>query len=205
MFISLEGLEACGKSTQVEMLVSRLKVEVEVYREPGGTGVGEAVRHLLLHAKEGEGMSAEAELLLYTASRAQIVREKILPALKAGKWVICDRYLDSTVAYQGAARKLAMAAVKTINGFAVGGVMPDKTFILDVLPKTSRARVLARSGQLDRIEREDLSFYERVRDGYLALAKEEPGRCILIDGEGDIASIHQKIWQALENTIKAIG
>ncbi len=194
-FITFEGTEACGKSTQIARLRDALQAagrEVLLTREPGGTGVGERVRELLQHAPEGEGMEPEAELLLFAASRAQLVREVVGPALARGTWVLADRFLDSTTVYQGAARGLDRGAVDAINTFAVGGLLPDRTFLLDLEITESRRRLGLRDGEGggDRMEREPDAFFERVRAGYLDLAEAEPDRIRVLDataGEGDIA------------------
>jgi dTMP kinase len=187
IFITFEGSEGCGKTTQIEFLTRALQAEgrrVLVTREPGGTPVGEQIRHVLQHSGDSEGMTAEAELLLFAASRAQLVREVVAPALAAGTDVISDRFLDSTTVYQGVARQLAEADVAAINAFAVGGRLPDLTFILDLEAAEARRRVFDRPGHAaapDRIEREPLDFYERVRAGYLDLAATSP-RFRVLDG-----------------------
>ena len=184
LFITFEGTEACGKSTQIKMLAANLRAlgqDPLLIREPGGTAAGEAIRHLLQHAPEGEDLTPEAELLLFAASRAQLVREKILPALAGGRIVICDRFLDSTTVYQGVARRIPADDTARINAFAVGGCMPDITFLLDLDHTTSVARMKASNRNPDRIERESSDFFEAVRRGYLTLAKENPGRIVLLD------------------------
>ena len=204
-FISLEGSEGSGKSTQIDRLVRHLERAggtTLVLREPGGTEIGEEIRHLLLHHARNGAMTAETELLLFTASRAQLVRERIQPALQAGQVVVCDRFLDSTTVYQGAARRLAAAAVGTINQFAVGGLLPDLTLVLDVPVEVSLARLQQRAGgQRDRIEREDAAFFTRVRDGYLALAQAEPRRCAVVDATGSADRIEQDIWRTVRERL----
>jgi dTMP kinase len=180
IFITFEGSEGCGKTTQIALLTRALQAAgrtVIVTREPGGTPIGEQIRHALQHSKESDAMTPEAELLLFAASRAQLVREIIEPALSAGTDVISDRFLDSTTVYQGVARRLDTADVDRINTFAVGDRLPDLTFILDLEASEARRRVFDRPGTEpapDRIEREPLEFYERVRAGYLALASRSP-------------------------------
>lgn len=182
-FISFEGSEGCGKSTQIARLAERLKSrgrEVLLTREPGGTAVGEKVRDLLQHAPEGEALAAESELLLFAASRAQLVREVIEPALARGCWVVADRFLDSTTVYQGAGRGLDAAAVGAINAFAVGDLLPDLTILLDMDAEKGRSRaVAAAGGKPDRIEGLPLAFFEKVRAGYLALAEKEERFAVL--------------------------
>lgn len=183
-FISFEGSEGCGKSTQIALLADKLRRaghEPLLIREPGGTTAGESIRHLLQHAPEGEALVPEAELLLFAASRAQLVREKIQPALETGRIVISDRFLDSTTVYQGVARRIPAADTARINAFAVGTCLPDVTFVLDLDRETSLARMRTGKRQLDRIERESEEFFSAVRQGYLELAKNEPDRVVLLD------------------------
>jgi len=204
-FISFEGSEGSGKSTQIERLVRRLEQhgrQTLVLREPGGTPIGEEIRHLLLHHTSNGAMAAETELLLFAASRAQLVRERIDPALAAGKVVVCDRFLDSTTVYQGAARRLAIESVHAINQFAVGGRRPDLTLLLDVPVEVSVVRLAQRAGgQRDRIEREDAAFFIRVRDGYLALARTEPKRFAVFDSTGPVDKIAEDIWRAVHERL----
>lgn len=185
IFISFEGSDGSGKSTQVKRLAQRLKEAGRPFiatREPGGTALGETIRHLLQNAREGEGMCAETELLLFAASRAQLIREVILPALEAGTTVIADRFHDSTTVYQGVARRLIPEQVAAINEFALGGLRPDATLLFDLPPEAAHGRLNGRSGdQRDRIEAQPFSFFESVRTGYLALARSEPERVAIID------------------------
>jgi len=201
-FISFEGSEGSGKSTQINLLATRLKAagrEVVVTREPGGTALGEEIRHLLKHAQSGQGMCPETELLLFAASRAQLVREVITPALREGKVVLSDRFLDSTTVYQGVARKLAADAVADINNFAVGGLLPTLTIVLDMPAEAGLGRARQRTAELpDRMEQESLDFYQRVRDGYLALAKKFPERFVVVDGALPAAQITDIIWKEYE-------
>ena len=201
-FITFEGNEGCGKSTQIRRLAGALEAagaRVVTVREPGGTPLGERIRHLLQHAPEGNGMAAETELLLFAASRAQLVREVIRPALEAGAVVLSDRFLDSTTVYQGVARRLAPAEVAAINRFAVGETMPDATLVLDVPVALGRARVAARVGAAaDRMEQEAPAFYHAVREGYLELARSEPGRVRLIDGARSEEAVASEIRAVLE-------
>jgi len=206
LFISFEGGEGCGKSTQIRTLAERLSQaghRVLQTREPGGTQLGEAVRHLLQHDEAGFEMTAEAELLLFTASRAQLTRERIIPALNAGEIVLCDRFMDSTTVYQGVARAIDPAAVAAINKFAVGSARPDLTILIDLPPEIGMARVHARSdGQLDRMEQEAIEFFEAVRTGYLELAKAEPERFLVLDGNQSITELGSKIWETVSLRIK---
>ena len=182
-FISFEGSEGCGKSTQIRNLVETLKASGREYvlvREPGGTPIGENIRHLLQHSEEGRAMTPEAELLLFAASRAQLVRQVILPALADGKIVISDRFLDSTTVYQGVARQIPPEAVSRINRFAAGPRLPDVTFLLDMETSAAMQRLAGRT-KTDRMEEEPLAFYEAVRHGYLAVAEAEPSRFCILD------------------------
>ena len=200
LFITFEGGEGCGKSTQIAALKARLEAmgkTVEQTREPGGTALGESIRSLLQHDEAGQGMSPEAELLLFAASRAQHVRERIAPAIAKGQIVLCDRFLDSTTVYQGVARAIDSKQVDTINQFAIGETKPDLTILIDLPPEIGLARVHARSdGQLDRMEKEAIEFFQAVRQGYLDLAAEEPKRFVLLDGSLTIEELSQQIWAA---------
>lgn len=202
LFITFEGTEGCGKSTQIKALAARLLDEgkqVLQTREPGGTPLGEAVRNLLQHDDAGTGMSPEAELLLFTASRAQLTRERILPAIAKGEIVLCDRFMDSTTVYQGIARQIDTEAVATINQFAVGEARPALTILIDLSPEVGMARVHARSdGQLDRMEQQAIEFFQAVRAGYLKLAESEPERFLVLDGSASVETLEQQIWDAVQ-------
>ncbi len=201
---TFEGSEGSGKSTQIELLSEELTGmghEVVVTREPGGTKIGEEIRHLIIHSSTGENMSPETELLLFAAARAQLVRELILPELKKGSIVLCDRFLDSTTVYQGAARSISSDPVAFINQFAVGPVTPDLTFILDVPVEESIRRVKRRvTGLPDRMEQENIDFYHKVREGYVLLAKSLPERFHVVDGTRNLKANQEEILTiALEN------
>lgn len=202
LFISFEGSEGCGKSTQIAALATRLKDEshdVLQAREPGGTPLGEALRDLLQHNSAGEGMTPQAELLLFAAARAQIVREKITPALQSGRIVLCDRFIDSTTVYQGAARGLSSQDIAAVNQIATGGLKPDLTFLIDLPADIGLQRARQRSGaKPDRMEQEDSSFFEAVREGYLQLAKDEPTRFHVLDGAQSIETLQAAIWNAVQ-------
>ena len=204
LFITFEGGEGCGKSTQIAALKARLedmgKTVVQT-REPGGTALGESVRNLLQYDDAGQGMSPEAELLLFAASRAQHVRELVAPAITEGQIVLCDRFLDSTTVYQGVARAIDSKKVDTINQFAIGETMPDLTILIDLPPEIGLARVHARSeGKLDRMEKEAIEFFQAVRQGYLDLAKSEPKRFLVLDGSQSVEELETQIWQRVEAT-----
>lgn len=203
--ISFEGSEGSGKSTQIARLIAHLQQagrEVVATREPGGTDLGERIRDILLHKDEGQGMCPEAELLLFTAARAQLVRTVITPALQRGAVVVSDRYLDSSTVYQGAARNLAPGPVAAVNGFAVGAVLPHLTVVIDVPTEVSLARVRQRSaGQPDRIEREGPAFFQKVRDAYLQLGRDWPQRVVVLDGTQPADVIDAKIWAEVQQRL----
>ena len=204
LFITFEGSEGCGKSTQVRRLVERLAEEgreVLLTREPGGTAIGEKIRDLLQFAPESAAMVPETELLLFEASRSQLVREVIEPALQRGVLVISDRFYDSTTVYQGVARRLDPQLVALLNEFAVGHCRPDVTVVLDLDVETARARMLRRVrplGAPDRMEQEPLEFYERVGAAYRELAAREPERVHLLNGAGTPDAIGAAIWTLIE-------
>lgn len=196
-FITLEGIEGSGKSTQVKLLVdylTRHKIEHLTTREPGGTPIAEAIRKILLDPACAE-MLPETELLLYCASRAQHTGELILPALKAGKVVISDRYYDSSYAYQGAARELDYEIIDRITAFATFNTIPDLTVLLDLPVEEGMKRITDR--QLDRLEQEDLSFHAKVREQFLFIAKKHASRYLVIDALKAPDEIHQEIVRAL--------
>jgi dTMP kinase len=198
-FITFEGSEGCGKSTQVQRLAARLQqmgIPFLVTREPGGTAIGETVRELLQFAPHNAAMTPEAELLLFEASRSQLVRETIKPALERGLCVIADRFFDSTTVYQGAARKLDRQIVEQLNAFAVGDSIPDITFVLDVDAATAQSR-MQKPRRADRMEQQPVEFYERVREAYRELAEREPDRIVLIDGAQAPDEIDNEIWKTL--------
>jgi dTMP kinase len=197
--ITFEGSEGCGKSTQVQRLGARLQkhgLATSVFREPGGTAIGEAIRHLLQHSEENSAMTPETELLLFEASRTQLVREKIQPALARGEFVICDRFFDSTTVYQGAARALDLSLVETLNQFAVGGCVPDVTFLLDIDRAAARARLGQRTGR-DRMEEEPEEFHACVIAAYRELAQRESERVVVIDARPPAEAIERQVWQVL--------
>ncbi len=204
--ISFEGAEGSGKSTQISLLAAHFQKshrEVISTREPGGTEIGEQIRNIIVHNSKGDEMCAETELLLFTAARAQLVREVIAPALIRGAIVLSDRYLDSSTVYQGIARNLAADPVAQINHFAVGNVMPDLTVVIDVPEEVSLARLKQRATDLpDRMERENIGFYKKVREGYLVLAKGMPERFIVVDGTKTLDAIEKKIWAEVQARLK---
>jgi dTMP kinase len=205
LFITFEGNEGSGKTTQILLLAEKLRElghKVRTIREPGGTPIGEEVRHTLKHSKQNEAMTAEAELLLMNASRAQLVREVIRPALAAGEIVVSDRFYDSTTAYQGYGRQLDLKMVKAVIDFAVGGTKPDLTLLFVVPPETSEARLRSRQVTLpfvrDRIEEADHSFFDRVAKGYEAIAAAEPKRVRVVNAARSIEAIRTDVWKIIQ-------
>ncbi len=200
-FVSFEGGEGCGKSTQIALLCRHWEAsgrQVLSVREPGGTAIGEVVRHLLKYHPDNGAMTKEAELLLFAASRAQLVREKIQPFLAEGGIVVADRFLDSTTVYQGSGRELPAALVAAVNLFAAGGCRPDVTFLLDLDAATGLARARARHvDRRDRMEQAEESFYETVRQAYLILARQEPTRFCVLDAALPPEDLHAQIRQTL--------
>ncbi len=192
LFITFEGPEGSGKSTHSRLLCEFLKkqgLKVLHTREPGGTVVSEKIRKVLLDPRN-KGMDVVCELLLYMAARAQIVREKILPALRKGKIVICDRFMDATMAYQGYAGGLDVRLIKDIGRLTTNGIKPDITFILDIDAKKGLSRS---TGNKDRMEKKSLSYHKKVRKGYLSIAKKEPRRVKVVSALGEIAETQEKI------------
>ena len=199
-FITFEGSEGSGKSTQAQRLAARLQrsgVPHLLTREPGGTPIGESIRDLLQFAPHNSNMAPETELLLFEANRSQLVREVIKPALERGMCVIADRFFDSTTVYQGAARKLDREMIERVNAFVVGDFVPDITFVLDVDAATAESRMQRELRKADRMEQQPAEFYERVREGYRALAAHEPKRIVMIDGSGNVDEIEKQIWKKL--------
>ena len=198
-FITFEGIEGVGKTTQLEKLHERLAAddayEVTVTREPGGTALGESIRGILLDPRH-EGMAASAELLLMFAARAEHLANVIRPALAAGRWVICDRFTDASYAYQGGGRGLDDAVLGDLERFVHGDLQPDLTILLDLDVAIALSRVATR-GASDRFERERQAFFQRVRERYLARAASAPSRFVVIDAGGDPATVHRTILQAV--------
>jgi len=209
LFITFEGTEGSGKTTQIIALGNRLRsvgISVRTLREPGGTPIGEEIRHTLKHSKDNAGMTPEAELLLMNASRAQLVREVIRPALASGETVLCDRFYDSTIAYQGYGRQLDLKMVRSVIEVAVGATHPDLTLLLVVPQDLSEVRQRARQASLsfvrDRMEEAGREFFERVETGYRALAAGEPERIRMIDATGSVDETAIMIWKEVEPRLK---
>jgi len=207
-FITFEGPEGSGKSTQIRLLAEKLEsrgIEVSCTREPGGTAMGEAIRNILQHDAVDEPLGDRAELLLFTASRAQLMNQVILPKLEAGEWILCDRFIDSTMAYQGFARGMDIDALDGINDFAIYGRKPDLTILLDLDIEKGFERLAGRyaggTGAPDRFEREAREFHHRVRDGYHKLADREPSRFRIIDSDQDIDIVSTAIWSIVEGAL----
>ncbi len=206
--ITFEGGEAGGKSTQIRLLSERLRsagMVVRELREPGGTPLGEKIRHLLKHDPDGRGMAAETELLLMNASRAELVRQSIRPALAAGEMVLCDRFYDSTTAYQAGGRGLDGAAVRSVIDFAVGDTHPDLTLWLRVPREIALQRLAGRNALTpsldDRFEAEKEAFFERVDEAYAALAAAEPQRVRIIDANGDPGTVAERVWHEVASQL----
>lgn len=208
VFITFEGPEGGGKSTQIARLVKRLKqtgLKVLCTREPGGTNTGEAIRDILQHDAAGEPIVLAAETLLFEASRAQLVEKIIRPALKKGVVVLCDRFTDSTIAYQGHGRELDVATIININAFATGGLEPDVTILLDVDIERGFERLKGRNQRLkmahDRMEREARAFHKRVRAGFLKLARRWSRRFVVIDANRNAATVEADVWRAVRKRL----
>jgi dTMP kinase len=205
VFITFEGPEGSGKSTHQRLLAERLRAagkRVVVTREPGGTPLGEALRGLLQHDAGGEAPAPRAEALLFCASRAQLVALVIAPALARGDWVLCDRFADSTFAYQGYGRGFDLPLLATLNDFATGGLQPDLTLLLDLAAAASRRRLAARQAAAggraaDRFESETATFHARLRQGFLSLAAAAPERCRTIDSDRATEAVGAEIWTAV--------
>ena len=211
-FITFEGSEGSGKSTQIELLVRHLRAlgyRARIAREPGGTPIGEEIRHTLKHSKNNSEMTAEAELLLMNASRAQLVREVVRPALAAGEVVVCDRFYDSTTAYQGYGRQLDLKLVQSIVDIAVGDTRPNLTLLLTVSPEISELRRALRQSTLpfmrDRIEEADRQFFERVEHGFAIIAAAEPKRFRVVEASGTLESVADRIWDLVRPVLPKLG
>lgn len=206
VFITFEGIEGCGKSTQLELLAAHLEKAghaVLVTREPGGTDLGESIRQLLLDPDNG-AMAPLTELLLYEAARAQLVSERIRPALEAGQVVLCDRFYDSTTAYQGAGRRLRGVDLAALHGLATGRLTPDLTILLD-LPVDEGLRRALKGAKGDRIERESLAFHERVRRAFMDVAKHEPNRVRVLNGLRKPEDLGEEIARLADAVIASGG
>lgn len=207
-FITFEGPEGSGKSTQIRLLAEKLEahgIEVGCTREPGGTATGEAIRNILQHDAVNEPLGERAELLLFAASRAQLMKQVILPTLKRGGWVLCDRFIDSTMAYQGFARGMDIEMLDRINDFAIHERKPDLTILLDLDIERGFERLNERyadgAGSADRFEREARDFHHRVREGYHKLAAREPRRFRIVDSDRPIDMVSDEIWMLVKDAL----
>jgi dTMP kinase len=202
VFITFEGSEGCGKTTQIKSLSNKLKTlgkNVEITREPGGTQIGESIRHLLQDPLNADKITPITELLLFSACRSELSERIIKPALARGDFVVCDRFYDSTYVYQGIGRSLNLSYIEQLKTISVGTLIPDLTIILDLNASTGLERAENRqSGTLDRIEAESLQFFEKIRQGYLDLAKSEPERFFIIDGSLSVQEIESIIWDEVK-------
>ena len=202
--MTFEGGEGCGKSTQIRLLAERLRsagVDVLLTREPGGTELAEKIR-ALVREESDDPPNSRAETLLFLASRAQVVENVIRPALASGTWVLCDRFADSTFAYQGFGRGLDLDEIKRINLFATGGLVPDRTVLLDVSPEVSekrmRAREAATNTDADRMEKAGDGFHARLKKGFLELAAAEPERFAVIRADGSVEEVGEAVWNSVQ-------
>lgn len=198
-FITLEGIDGAGKSTQIDVIADRLRAhgaDLVITREPGGTAVGEALRSVVLH----QPMTARTETLVIFAARAEHVATVVEPALAAGRWVLCDRFTDATFAYQGGGRGVSDADIAVLEQWVHGALQPDLTLLFDVPPEVAARRLAARSGEsgeADRFEREQAAFFTRVRDAYAARARRYPQRFVLIDGTRDPSHVRAQVEEQL--------
>ena len=200
MFITFEGPEVAGKTTILAKIATRLKEleEILVTREPGGIKIAEKIRAVILDPEHVE-MNERTEALLYAAARSQHYFERVAPALQQHKIVLCDRFIDSSLAYQGYARGLGIEEVLEINQFAIGHIMPDITILFDIEPKVGLARIAANDGrEVNRLDKESLAFHEKVREGYKKVAEMYPERTIIIDADDEISAVEEKVWQVLQ-------
>lgn len=202
-FITFEGGEGCGKSTQIRLLADRLRAsgkDILLAREPGGTPLAERIRSLVREELD-DPPNARAETLLFLASRAQLVESVLRPALSSGKWVLCDRFADSTFAYQGYGRGFDLAELKRLNGFATGGLVPDRTVLLTVSPDVAARRMRMREAathtSADRMERAGEDFHKRLNEGFLSLAAAEPDRFSVIESDGTVEEVSERIWNSI--------
>lgn len=202
-FITFEGGEGCGKSTQIRLLADRLRAsgkDILLAREPGGTPLAERIRSLVREELD-DPPNARAETLLFLASRAQLVESVLHPALASGKWVLCDRFADSTFAYQGYGRGFDLAELKRLNGFATGGLVPDRTVLLTVSPDVAARRMRMREAathtSADRMERAGDDFHKRLNEGFLSLAAAEPDRFSVIESDGTVEEVSERIWNSI--------
>lgn len=207
MFITLEGPEGSGKSSQINMLADYLRqkgVSILVTREPGGTPIGDQIRRVV-HDVGNVAMTPQTEMLLYSASRAQLVAEVIRPALAAGQLVLCDRFYDSTIAYQGYGRGLDLADLYTITRFATGGLKPDLTLLLDLPVAEGLSRRAENGLEMNRLDRETISFHQRVRQGYKQMAAQEPERWVVVDAARPLTEVQKELRRIITKQLDSFG
>lgn len=205
LFITFEGPEGSGKSTQLKLLHAHLQAQhlpAVLTREPGGTAIGDQIRQILLSPAHAEMMDV-TEFLLFSASRSQLVRQVIQPHLAAGHVVLCDRYADSSLAYQGYAHGLELGTLRQITHFATGGLTPDRTFYFDLDVAVGLQRKQKGDAPLDRLDAKAIEFHERVRQGYLLMAKEEPARWIIIQAQQEVDAVQQQVRQHVDQLLAA--
>ena len=211
LFISFEGIDGSGKTTQLELLHEYLlkrNFDTIIAREPGGTEIGEAIRQILLHSGTHD-LKPLSELLLYCASRHQNLCQNILPALEQGRWVLCDRYADASLAYQGYGRGMDLNFIEQLNVAVIGQRIPDLTFLIDIDPAAALARARQRNQESavdeGRFEMESVLFFERVRQGYLTIARNSPGRFRIVRGDLSVEQAHQEITRSLGEVVPEIS
>jgi dTMP kinase len=206
LFIVFDGIDGCGKSTQLTHAAERLKLDgytVVTTREPGGTEISEKIRSIIL-APDNKKMVRECELLLYAAARAQHVREKIEPTLEQGGMVLCDRFNCATIAYQGFGRDIPFSLLETINGVAAGGLLPDLTFIFDIRVDAAFSRLSAMKKSHDRLESSGKEFFSRVAEGYRTIASQNPAKIVLLDAELTIEELGERVYKKIKEAIIAV-
>ena len=205
LFITFEGPEGAGKTSVLKVMVERLQqenIDVLATREPGGIEIAEKIREVILNPAH-TAMDARTEALLYAAARSQHFHEKVHPALQAGKFVLCDRFIDSSLVYQGIGRGLGVQAVQAINEFAIGSRMPDQTILFDLDPAIGLARIEAnRADEINRLDTEGLAFHEKVRAGYLQLAQQNPERIRIVDASQSLEDVIESTWAILKTLLK---
>ncbi|MGA2508357.1 MAG: dTMP kinase [Chitinispirillaceae bacterium] len=206
LFIVFDGIDGCGKSTQLTLAAERLKRDgypIVMTREPGGTAISEKIRSIVL-SHDNKEMVSECELLLYAAARAQHVHEKIEPALEQGMMVLCDRFDSATIAYQGFGRNISLSLLEAINTVAVGRLQPDLTFIFDISITAAFSRLSAMKKSHDRLESSGRSFFSRVAEGYRTIALKNPAKIVLLDGESAIEELGEMVYKKIKETIVTV-
>jgi len=210
-FITFEGIEGSGKTTQIQLLSNRVEelgIDHLLTREPGGTPIGDQIRNLVLDARN-KAMTPTCELLLYAAARAQHIEQVIRPAIEAGRLVLCDRFLDATMAYQGYGRGIRHDLIDALHGLETLSLRPDLTFLFDIDARVglerARGRDTTAATQLTRFEQEGLAFHERVRAGYLEMARQEPGRFVIVDARGSVETVQRRVGEAIDRFLATRG